>query len=65
MDKQKRMAREIKNPYRPFDNESGEWFYHEDVIRQIKEIFETNPGNQVIALYGKPGSGKSSILKRI
>lgn len=59
------MTREIKNPYRPFDPESGEWFYHEDVIRQIKDIFETNPENQVIALYGKPGSGKTSILKRI
>ncbi|NIR04995.1 MAG: hypothetical protein GTN82_06180, partial [Candidatus Aminicenantes bacterium] len=62
---EEKTAGEIKNPYRPFDPESGEWFYHEDVIRQIKEIFETNPENQVIVLYGKPGSGKTSILKRI
>jgi Cdc6-like AAA superfamily ATPase len=61
----KKVTEENQNPYRPFDTQTGEWFYHEAVIRQIKEIFETKPENQVIALYGKPGSGKTSILKRI
>lgn len=61
----KKVTEAIKNPYRPFDMESGEWFYHEDVVRQINEILETKHENQVIVLYGKPGSGKTNILKRI
>jgi len=56
---------EIANPYRPYDLKSGDWFYHEDVIRKIKEIFETSSENRVIVLQGDPGSGKSSTLKRI
>lgn len=53
------------NPYRPYDLESGEWFYHEDVIKQFKEFFESETENRVIVLQGNPGSGKSSTLKRI
>jgi len=53
------------NPYRPYDLESGEWFYYEDVIKQFKEFFESETENRVIVLQGNPGSGKSSTLKRI
>jgi Cdc6-like AAA superfamily ATPase len=56
---------EIKNPYRPYDFASAKWFYHQDIITKIKELFETQPDNRIILLQGKPFSGKSAILKRI
>lgn len=56
---------EIESPYRPFEVASDDWFFHEDVVNQIKEIFGSSEGNRVIVLQGNPGSGKSSTLKRI
>lgn len=55
----------IHNPYRPYDFASAKWFYHQDIIRKIKETLETQPENRIILLQGKPCSGKSAILKRI
>lgn len=56
---------EIHNPYRPYDFTSGEWPYHQDIIKKIKKIFAAQPDNRIILLQGKPCSGKSTILKRI
>lgn len=53
----------IKNPYRPFN--SGEWFYNEKAINQIKEVFQDEKKDRIIVLQGKPGAGKTSTLKRI
>ncbi len=56
---------EINNPYRPCDLESGEWFYHEDVIKEIKERLASDQANRVIVVLGNPGSGKTSTLRKI
>ena len=56
---------DIPNPYHPFDIESGRWFYHKHVIRQIKREFESKPRREVIVLQGIIGSGKSITLKRM
>jgi Cdc6-like AAA superfamily ATPase len=56
---------EINNPYRPFDLASGDWFHHESVIDKIRKRFDTQSENRIIVLQGNPGSGKSSLLKRI
>lgn len=56
---------EVQNPYRPYDLESGEWFFHEDVINQIKNIFENQPEKKFIFLQGSLGSGKTSTLRQI
>ncbi|MFX0136664.1 MAG: ATP-binding protein [Candidatus Hodarchaeota archaeon] len=56
---------DIPNPYHPFDIESGRWFYHKHVIKQIKIEFESKPRREVIVLQGIVGSGKSITLKRM
>lgn len=53
----------IDNPYRPFD--SGEWFYNEKAVNQIKDTFNDEIQNKIIVLQGKPGAGKTSTLMRI
>jgi len=53
------------NPYHPFELEWGSWSYHDSVIKQIKEIFENHTENRLVFLHGPPGSGKTSLLKRI
>jgi Cdc6-like AAA superfamily ATPase len=55
----------IPNPYHPHDFGSADWFYHKDVIKKIREIFNLRPEMRVIFLHGNPGSGKTSILKQI
>jgi len=56
---------EINNPYRPLDLGSVESFYHEDVIKEIKENLDPGQDNRVIVLLGNPGSGKTSTLRRL
>jgi hypothetical protein len=55
------------NPYHPFGLKSGDWLprEYENVIEQIKEIFDSHPENRVVLLHGDPVSGKTGILKRI
>ncbi len=56
---------EISNPYRPYGLKSWEGFYHEDIIKQIKDTFYTEDGKKLIAIQGTPSSGKTSTLKQI
>lgn len=56
---------EFPNPYRTYNLESEDWFHHENVLKKVKEIFETHPERRFIVLQGNPGSGKTSTLKRI
>jgi len=55
----------IENPYHPYDLEKKNWFYHKDLIKQIKEIFNIHQEERFISLQGNPGSGKTSTLKQI
>ena len=54
-----------ENPYKPFALETGDWLYHEDVIKKIKKKFEDHPENKIIILQDDPWSGKTSTLRRI
>lgn len=56
---------EINNPYRPLDLASVESFYHEGVIKEIKEKLDPAQETRVIVLQGNPGSGKTSTLRRL
>ncbi len=53
-----------QNPYFPFELESGKWFYHEDIVDQIKTRF-LNQDCQPIIIHGGAGTGKTSTLRRI
>jgi hypothetical protein len=55
----------IPNPYRAYDIESGNWFYHKDLIEKIKSEFSSNPPRKTILIHGMIGSGKTSSLKRM
>ncbi|MBN2396432.1 MAG: AAA family ATPase [Candidatus Atribacteria bacterium] len=55
----------ISNPYHAYDLESGRWFYHEELIKNIKIIFEKRTANKLLVIQGNPGSGKSSTLRRL
>lgn len=54
--------REIPNLYSPYEIDSGNWFYHEDLIRRIKQEFESE---NILLILGYRGSGKTSTLRRI
>jgi hypothetical protein len=56
---------EIPNPYHPHDLEWGTWFYHDDIIKQIKAQFETQPDNKSILIHGRLAADKTRILKKI
>lgn len=56
---------EIHNPYLNDDFGTGDSFYYQDVVKQIKDIFDNKPDNKIIVLHGGPGSGKTRALKRI
>ncbi|MFX0136271.1 MAG: AAA family ATPase [Candidatus Hodarchaeota archaeon] len=55
----------ISNPYRAYDLESGRWFYYEDVVKNIKNIFEKKTTQKIIIIQGNQGSGKTSTLCRM
>jgi hypothetical protein len=56
---------EIINPYHPYDLEWGTWFYHDDVLQQIKKRFESHNMNNIILIHGRLGLEKTLILKKI
>jgi Cdc6-like AAA superfamily ATPase len=56
---------ENDSSHRPKELRSGDWFYHEDVINKIKEIFNHHPEEKLIILQGNSGSGKTSTIKQI
>ena len=55
----------VFNPYYAYGIESGRWFYHEDVVKQIKYAYEKKPHEKIIIIEGNKGSGKSSTLLRM
>ena len=61
----KRSFFKISNPYHAYDLESGRWFYHEDLIKNVKSIFEKRTLKKLIVIQGVQGSGKSSTLRRL
>lgn len=56
---------EIPNLYSPYEIDSGKWFFHEDLIKNIKKEFESKPSKNFLLIQGYRGSGKTSTLKRI
>ncbi|MBD3287704.1 AAA family ATPase, partial [candidate division KSB1 bacterium] len=55
----------IENPYHAYDIESGEWFYHENLINKIRSIFEGKNAPKMIIVQGQKGSGKTSTLCKL
>lgn len=58
-----KISTKTKNPYTPYDDEPGKWYYHRKLIDKIR--IELVNQNRIMLLRGNSGSGKTSTLRKI